>query len=532
MHSSSTALHTGAGSERPAAQSGFRGLTMPWATVAAAGLAVAAVLAWLSARDFALGVHFDEPRKVESVLTGARTYFHPLLMIHLVRAANALLGLTDRQAVVELGRACSAVAGGMLIIATFVLARLMLPASAALAAAAATLATPLISVHARYFKEDIFAAPFVVLALAALVAVLRATTLARVAMLGVAVGLAGSSKYVAGMILLPYALAVVVAFDHRDGIRERLMHAGITALIAVGVFALVEAPALLAGSQLSSDIGSEYNHAVRGHDVALPITLTWGIFHLRESLWPGLGPLLTILGLAGITAPFFASPERRQPLAIIAGFTVIWYFGHEISPLKPYPDFARYMVPVAPLLVILGTALINEWAERHRPGTGGISATVVLLVAAVPAGWHSLQVNINASDDPRRLLPMIAATAPGRIAVDSYAGYQMAPSLVQSKALTAVADTTILVTSSFSYERYGLYGTLPQQSTQTKAGAQFYAQVLALPHLDVSNGRPSFGFFNPTTTIIATDGNVERLLPIAKMIDTTAPSLTVRWRTP
>src|SRR5205823_3540188 len=107
--------------------------------IAAVALMGAAVLAWLSVKDFALGLHFEDIFKVQMVLTGASTHQHPLLMIHLVRAANAFLGLTDLQSVIELGRTFAAVAGGVLIIATFVLARAVLPAWAAFAAAAATL---------------------------------------------------------------------------------------------------------------------------------------------------------------------------------------------------------------------------------------------------------------------------------------------------------------------------------------------------------------------------------------------------------
>ncbi len=176
---------------------GFRSLILiDWAAIAAVVLAVVAVATWLSARDFVLGVHPDELIKVQAVLAGPSTYYHPLLMIELARAANAFLGLRDPQSVVELGRTFSAVAGGVLIVATFVLARLILPASAAFAVAAATLATPLISVHARYFKEDIFVAAFVVLALAALISVLRTPSAKRATMLGAAIGLAAGSKYV------------------------------------------------------------------------------------------------------------------------------------------------------------------------------------------------------------------------------------------------------------------------------------------------------------------------------------------------
>jgi len=58
-----------------------------------------------------------------------------------------------------------------LVFATFKLARLVLPDLPALAAAAA--ATPLVTVHARLFKEDIFVSAFLVLALAALIRLLQ-----------------------------------------------------------------------------------------------------------------------------------------------------------------------------------------------------------------------------------------------------------------------------------------------------------------------------------------------------------------------
>jgi hypothetical protein len=457
------------------------------------------------------------------------------MMLHLVRAANAVIGLTDRQSVVELGRTFAAVAGGALFVATFVLGRLVLPAWVAVAAAAATLATPLITVHARYFKEDIFVAPFVVLALAALIAVLRTPTLGRTIALGAMIGLAAGSKYVGGLLLLPYALVVMISSGcNNEPIRARLTRAAIAALTAGCVFVIIEAPALLDPNNFFTEIRSEAHRAMKGHSdsISLPITLTWGIFHLQGSLWLGLGPPLTVLGIIGLAAPFFACSERRQPLAVIAGFALLWYLGHEVTPLRPYPDFARYMVPLVPLLMILGAAFINEWAERYRTGTGAAVATVVLLAAAVPGAWLSFRINVGAFDDPRRLLPEIVANAPGRLIIDSYAGYYPSAPVAWRDPLPTVADATILVTSSFDYERYVLWGMLPQQPVRTQEVAEFFAQMLALPRIDLSNGRPSFGFFNPTTSIIAVDGNAERLVPVAELIARVAPTVVVHWNVP
>ncbi len=500
------------------------------ATIAVVILAAAGVTAWLSAVDFPLGTHPDEPAKVAAVLGAPAADFHPILMIQLVRAANILLGWTDPQSLVELGRAFAALAGGALIVATFFLARLVLPASSSFAVAAATLATPLISVHARYFKEDIFVAPFVVLALIALIATLRASTLKRIFALGTAIGLAGASKYVGGLLLILYAPALMMVFGDRERFGMRAINAGLVVLIAAMTFTAVDLPAIFAGHRFGSNLHLEYVHAVSGHaDIALPISLTLGAFHLRESLWPGLGHLLTLLGVLGLTTPFFAASGRRQQLAVIAGFAVLWYFAHEISPLKPYPDFARYMVPLAPLLVILGAAFVHECTEHYRPRAGAMLATLTLLVAALPAWWMTLRVNIRADDDPRRLLPEIVANASGPVAVDGYAGYAHVPSLAGRATKLSAAKTPVIVTSTFNYERYGRYGALPLQSITTQAAAEFFAHALALPHLDISNGRPAFGFFNPTTTIVALDGKPERLLAIARFIEATDTSLTVRW---
>jgi hypothetical protein len=103
------------------------------------------------------------------------------------------------------------------------------------------------------------------------------------------------------------------------------------------------------------------------------------------------------------------------------------------------------------------------------------------------------------------------------------------PFLARRTTPPSAADTQILVTSTFNYDRYRHYGALDLQSARTHAVAQFFAQALARPHLDISNGRPAFGFFNPTTTIVALDGNRERLSRIARLIEATDASLTVRW---
>jgi hypothetical protein len=139
-----------------------------WATIGALLLAAIFVAATVQTIDFPLGTLGDEWAKIDAVRTGNNRYYHPLLMIEMTQFANLFAGARDLQAIVEVGRACAALAGGLLVFATYWLGRLVLPELGALAAAAATAATPIVTVHARIMKEDIFVAPFLILGLAAL----------------------------------------------------------------------------------------------------------------------------------------------------------------------------------------------------------------------------------------------------------------------------------------------------------------------------------------------------------------------------
>ena len=121
-----------------------------WASLCALLLAAILVVATLRTIDFPLGTIGDEWGKIDAVRTDNNRYYHPLLMIEVTQVANLFAQARDLQSVVDVGRACAAFAGGLLVFATLWLARLVLPDLGALAAAAA---------------EDIFIAPFLILAL-------------------------------------------------------------------------------------------------------------------------------------------------------------------------------------------------------------------------------------------------------------------------------------------------------------------------------------------------------------------------------
>jgi 4-amino-4-deoxy-L-arabinose transferase-like glycosyltransferase len=422
----------------------------------------------------------------------------------------------------ELGRLFSALAGGLLVFGTFSLARLVLPDVPALAAAAATAATPLVSVHARILKEDIFVAAFLVLALAALIRLLRNPAPRRAVLLGILAGLAGGAKYI-GQLMVPFAIAAIMVVP-TPGPPRRGLRAALVAAVSVGTYLLVMLPAIRRLHRWQRGMKFEFTHAMYGHDVPLPPQLTWGVFHLRESLWPGLGAPLLVLGLVGLAAPLVAAPERRMPLCLIMAFAVLWYGVHEVSPLKPYPDFAHYMLPLVPLLVILATSFIYEVLSRRDPL--GIAAAVVIAVAAIPALWISIRTNMP-DQDPRAVVRPILVATGARVATDRYADYITSRKLLGEIPLQPTAATTdIVATANLVYDRFKNYAA--RKDKISLRAARYYRELNALPHLDVSNGRPTFAYFNPALRIVAMDGSVERLKQIAAAIKAAAPGFKVK----
>lgn len=291
-----------------------RDLSGPLALILALVIAAAFVGVMLHALDFPLRTHADEASKVDAILKGGNNFAHPLLMLELARAVNAFAGLTDPQSLVELGRSLAVLAGGLAVFASFLLAREVLPAPLALAATLAVAVTTLVTVHARYFKEDIFALPFLLLALAALIPTLKSPTRTRGILLGAAIGLAAAAKYIAA-IILPFAIVVLLLNPAQAGDRRaRRRLAGLVTLVAVAVFALIQLPALWEFSRFRSAVLFDLHHAGQGHDVRVPVRP-----HLRAvspAEQPIAGPRTAAAGV-GSPRPCLAvaRPSRTAPAA-------------------------------------------------------------------------------------------------------------------------------------------------------------------------------------------------------------------------
>lgn len=493
--------------------------------MAALSIAAIATIASLCNIDFPLGTHVDEIPKVDAVLTGAWSYRHPLLMIDIVRGANWFFGFTDPQAVAELGRSLAGISTGLLVFATWILARTVLADSAALAAAAVTAALPLTCVHALFFKEDAFVAPWIVLSLAALIHLLTRPTIFGSIVLGLCIGLASGAKYVGALVTLPFAIAMLLSLRPRDLAFSAGLSLTVT-LVAILVFLTVQIPGLFEISRMVEGMRAEVLHAVDGDDVPILVSESRGLFHLRESLLPGMGISLLTFGVVGLISPMLVRPERRMACIAIAAFVAAWYVLHELSPLKPYPGFQRYMHPIGPLLVILAAVLIDAVSRRLNLTRTGLLVPAILLIAAFPALLSSVRIMEAIRNDPRRVTTATVAALSQRPAFDTYTTYRPLYPPPLTALLPAAADHVVV--SSLYYDRFIEYGMDPQQPAAVRERTQYYKALFRLPYLEISSGGPSFGFLNPKMWIVRFNGDAASLQTVADAILAADPGLELQ----
>ena len=178
------------------------------------------------------------------------------------------------------------------------------------------------------------------------------------------------------------------------------------------------------------------------------------------------------------------------------------------------------MLPLVPLLVILGTSFVYELSSR-------VDARGAIAAIAVLARCHSCAVDVVADQLCRC-----------RSALDRFVdrrgewrarGVRSLCRLPGNARTPWVRLTTDQGPCGHRWSRrICVYDRFDFSEPRKGSAAAFYRHLLSQPHLEVSNGRPTSGYFNPVLRIVALDGSVARLQKIAGDIRAAAPGLTVR----
>jgi len=274
--------------------------------------------------DFPFYYHVDEPSKARQILTGERNLHHPLLMLS---SADLLVQMgmvtRDAQSVTEAGRTVSA------FFSAAAVALLTLTIGAGFGVVAGWITALLASTHwnifelAHYFKEDPSLAFGLMCTFAAIALWRRKPGGWSAMVMGAALALALSGKYI-GVIVLPYV--IIVWFFYRP-VKPWQSLALLLATLAV-VFVVINLTMFIQPDTLRASLKKETLGVLHGGEIA-----TKGFFHggffkrilqvSKVALFPGL-LFLFIFGwkkikqwpievTALISFPFF--------LALVLGFS-------------------------------------------------------------------------------------------------------------------------------------------------------------------------------------------------------------------
>jgi hypothetical protein len=273
--------------------------------------------------------------------------------------------------------------------------------------------------HVRDSHFGVTDITMVTLATAAVLAAdhLRSVGTVRAAVLaGALAGLATSTKYNAGLLCVPIALAALAA----PGPKLRLLLVGAAAM--VGAFLLGTPYALLDFSTFVRDFRYELSHLATGHHV--DVGNAW-LHHLQASLRHGVGAPLLAMGLFGVVVAFV---EDRSRAAVLFSFPLLYY----VAIGRGETAFYRYILPVVPFVCVGAGALVQRFSAQRGVGAGVLLAGVL----AAPTAWSSVQaLRIMGAGDTRDAMgAWIEANVPSGAVIVHGGAYTGAPMLQRDVA--------------------------------------------------------------------------------------------------
>ena len=355
--------------------------------------------------------HPDESAKVDQVLTGEWNFHHPMLLLSATTAAVETLGVAKRdQPVVEAGRWISAVFVAGAVVALALLAFAWRGWTASLAAGGALLLHHQLFELAHYMKEDSALLLGMALTFLMTYAFWQNPNALRAGLLGVALALAISGKYIG--VCLATAAALVLWFA--PGGRGRRV---VCFCAALGVVLLVvNLPLLLHLEVFEKSFGRELQsvvHGQRGMTRSVPHAQYWNVF--RDNSTPVVWVLLAV---------FLAARWReRRTLSVAEWLIIAFPFAYALALSFSPKSNDRYFLPataVITLLAALGAVdaarLLARWMPLRWALAGCAAALVVSEMVSPPSplDWRTLPEYFAAfqRDDNAELIAWIKANLP------------------------------------------------------------------------------------------------------------------------
>jgi len=309
----------------------------------------------------------------------------------------------------------------------------------------------------------------------------------------------------------------VAARDHNGSAfahdRRRWRRGGWLVALTIAGFAaglLVGSPSVLVQPwEIVAGLGQQIAYALRGHNdgIAVPLRETLGLFYLERALVPALG-IPTLLAAVAGAAVLLRRDWRLAGLLVAAGAGFVAVM--EVFPAKPYPFFARYVLPAVPPIVVLAgivCARLGSVATHGRaPAAFRIGAIVVLAIVFMAPALRTARFVRAMYPDTRDVARVwLRANLPPRVRLLTTSYGPLLPgaraldraSLARATAMSRGGEAPWLVLSDLAVDRYLEH---PEGNPER---FELYDGV-ARDGIEVqrfaSHG-PRFGFYNPTLRV-------------------------------
>jgi 4-amino-4-deoxy-L-arabinose transferase-like glycosyltransferase len=451
--------------------------------------------------------HADEAKKFQFVLTDQQDFRHPILMLQTARVLHKVVGLKDSNRLIILCRMISASLGVLIVFLIYRLSRQGLGKNYALLAALTVAVSPILVVHAHYFKEDIIFTACSFLSLICFLKLLRERTTAATLLWGLATGLALSAQYKGIFLALLYFVFPRVLPDLDRTWFYKNFRIGLA--VMASVFLLVNYPLFLNANIFFSGFTNEVSHVVGGHTLNVYPFQHWFGFHLVNSLIPGMSLIVTLLALGGLAITVRRWKEAAVVDKLLFLYTMAFYFVHEISPMKTFPDFMRYMIPIVPAMIYFACkaiSKISQWMQRYPaktmvPGVPWVLAGAVVLVPA----YDSWRLDSHLIDDTRLQARQWIDAAQGETWGERYTlGKDWKKRYLTEIDISEARNSGVayLAVSSFSYERFFIGSQWSWQNQAVYETHKKYIRLFSYPYVEIKPAYKTFAFSNPVIRII------------------------------
>ncbi len=320
------------------------------------------------------------------------------------------------------GRTLSSLADVGSVFIVYLLGRRMYGQGVGLLAAALTALAVIHIQNSHFYRPETFSVVFTLASFWAMLRMLERRRLRDSALLGLMVGLALAPKVNVLPLVLPLALAYgYLALDSVEGrwsdlklliVRRVSAHVALAATVAVAVFFVSSPYAFLDFGKFSDDLLAQANMARNAG--MWPFTVQYidtprFLYHIQQTSTWGLGiPLGAVAWLAipfTVGVALMCRRHRRADLLLLA-WVVPGYLLLESFEVR----FLRYMFPLVPFMVLLGSRMLLWLVDRARE-------IARLSRDRTRSGWEAPSVTSSWSGTLRSAAPWMTLTLIGLVVV-------------------------------------------------------------------------------------------------------------------